>query len=185
MNNFSKTGLSVAEVAQICHCTPQTIHGYINRGILEALLSHDGGPDKAHRRTIRITRDQLKNFMVKNPTRFDQRTLEAWGVIVRAAEITPPKIPQLIQKPEEPPKPAAEIKKPEPPKVEAPKPQQAVHFGYSDRQQTRVSKGEHCKIVVDGKVLIGDCSRRSAGGIVQNLINDPFYQTSTITIEIT
>jgi hypothetical protein len=175
----------VAEVAQICHCTPQTIHGYINRGILEALLSHDGGPDKAHRRTIRITRDQLKNFMVKNPTRFDQRTLEAWGVIERVAEIAPPKIPQLIQKPVESEKPAAEIKKPEPPKVEAPKPQQAVHFGYSDRQQTRVSKGEHCKIVVDGKVLIGDCSRRSAGGIVQNLINDPFYQTSTITIEIT
>lgn len=175
MNDFRKTGLSVEEVAQILHCTPNTVRVYINQGKLEALMSSDH-VEAGRRRTIRITKEQLKKFMREHQSRFSHYTLEAWGVIPSSAPVSDepaepvtPKVPYLIPKKQE------EVR-------HEPKPQRAAHFGYEDKRPRE--EPQHCKVVVDGKVLIGDCSRRSAGNIVNSLLNDPFYKTTTITIEV-
>ena len=61
MNNFNAHGYSVPEVAQILGVTPCSVRHYINEGKLKADVS--GEFRKGHKRRIRITKQQLADFM--------------------------------------------------------------------------------------------------------------------------
>ena len=79
MKNFSKSGYSVPEVAQILHCVPATVRSYIAKGELEALLyPTELIPGK--RRQIRTTKTQLQKYMRKYSDKFSEEELKAFGV---------------------------------------------------------------------------------------------------------
>lgn len=68
--NYHKDGYSCAEVAQILHVIPQTIRNWIDSGKLQANMSH-GEVTPGRRRTIRITRRHLSDFLKKNFMKYD------------------------------------------------------------------------------------------------------------------
>ena len=76
--NFKKQGYSTFEVAQILGCHYKTVLNMIDTGRLEAEVQpklREGG-----KRRIRISRQQLINYLCNNKTRFSPELLSAFGV---------------------------------------------------------------------------------------------------------
>lgn len=77
MSNFNKEGYSVAEVAQILHCSTFTVRNYINNGHLGASLSQKNREKGKHRR-IRILKEHIAEYMSKHLDRFTKEELDTW-----------------------------------------------------------------------------------------------------------
>lgn len=86
--NFKKEGYSVAEVAQVLHVTPATLRGWIDAGKLEANMSSDK-IESGHRRTIRITREQLSRFIMQNQRKYPLDQYKAYVLASHAEETQP------------------------------------------------------------------------------------------------
>lgn len=78
MMNYKKTGYSVPEVAQILRVTPATIRSWINNGRIKANI--EGVITKGKKRKLRITREQLSDFIKKNKSYYDQETYDAFVI---------------------------------------------------------------------------------------------------------
>lgn len=78
MTNFNKYGYSTTEVAQIFGCTVTTIHNMINRHVLGAMVTDSSNPNG--RKTIRISRENIQEFIRSNPDRFTDADRKAWKI---------------------------------------------------------------------------------------------------------
>jgi transposase len=78
MTNFNKHGYSTTEVAQIFGCTVSTIHNMINRHVLGAMVTGSSNPNG--RKTIRISRENIQEFIRSNPDRFTDADRKAWKI---------------------------------------------------------------------------------------------------------
>lgn len=86
--NFRKEGYSVAEVSQVLHVTPATLRSWIDAGKMEANMSSDK-IESGHRRTIRITREQLSRFIVRNQRKYPLDQYKAYVLASNAEETQP------------------------------------------------------------------------------------------------
>lgn len=86
--NFGKEGYSVAEVSQVLHVTPATLRSWIDAGKMEANMSSDK-IEAGHRRTIRITREQLSRFIMRNQRKYPLDQYKAYVLASHAEEIQP------------------------------------------------------------------------------------------------
>ena len=80
MTNYNKKGYSTSEIAQILGCTISTVHNMINGHKLGATVTDPKTPNG--RKTIRITREHLQDFIKANPRRFSDAEKRTWGVDV-------------------------------------------------------------------------------------------------------
>lgn len=76
--NYNKEGYSTKDVAQILGCHPATVNNMIDDGRLKALIKEPTYPNG--RRTIRITRDQLTDYLDKNKSRYSKELLQQFGI---------------------------------------------------------------------------------------------------------
>lgn len=83
--NFRKEGYSVAEVSQVLHVTPATLRSWIDTGRMEANMS-GATIEKGHRRTIRITREQLSRFIMCNQRKYPLDQYKAYVLASHAEE---------------------------------------------------------------------------------------------------
>ena len=83
--NFRKEGYSVAEVSQVLHVTPATLRSWIDAGKIEANMSSDK-IESGHRRTIRITREQLSRFIMQNQRKYPLDQYKAYTLASHAEE---------------------------------------------------------------------------------------------------
>lgn len=74
--NYNKQGYSVAEVAQLIHCTPVTVRSYILNGKMPARINK---PGPAGRNSYRITRENLYTFLVANSNKYDKELIDQFS----------------------------------------------------------------------------------------------------------
>lgn len=86
--NFRKEGYSVAEVSQVLHVTPATLRSWIDAGKIEANMSSDK-IESGHKRTIRITREQLSRFIMQNQRKYPLDQYKAYTLASHAEELQP------------------------------------------------------------------------------------------------
>lgn len=75
--NYNKQGYSVAEVAQIIHCTPVTVRTYILTGKMPARVNK---PGPSGRKSYRITRENLYEFLIKNKDKYDKELIAQFAL---------------------------------------------------------------------------------------------------------
>ena len=90
MTNYNKKGYSTSEIAQILGCTVSTVHNMINGHKLGAMIIDPKTPNG--RKTIRITREHLQDFIKANPRRFSDAEKRTWGVGVETEASKPEKV---------------------------------------------------------------------------------------------
>ena len=76
--NTHKHGYSTSEVAQVFGCSVTHIHQLIEGKKLGASITESNRPNG--RRTIRIEREHIQQYMRDNPKRFSNNERKAWGV---------------------------------------------------------------------------------------------------------
>lgn len=76
--NTKRHGYSCLEIAQILGCTGQTVRTKIENGDLEAFIQQPSRPGGHKRYTI--SRDHLRNYMIRNKGSFDKDLLQRFGV---------------------------------------------------------------------------------------------------------
>lgn len=83
MVNTHKPGYSTSEVAQVFGCSVNHIHQLINDKKLGAMITESKNVNG--RRTIRIGREHIQQYMRDNPKRFSISEMRTWGVEVPEA----------------------------------------------------------------------------------------------------
>ena len=78
--NTHKPGYSTKEVAQIFGCSTQQIFNLIDSKRLGAMITEPSKPNG--RRTIRISREHIQEYMKRNPKRFSIAEMRTWGVTI-------------------------------------------------------------------------------------------------------
>ena len=76
--NTHKRGYSTSEVAQVFGCSVTHIHQLIEDKKLGASITEPNKPNG--RRTIRIEREHIQQYMKDNPKRFSVNEMRTWGV---------------------------------------------------------------------------------------------------------
>lgn len=184
--NFRKEGYSVAEVAQVLHVTPATLRGWIDAGKLEANMSSDK-IESGHRRTIRVTREQLSRFIMHNQRKYPLDQYRAYVLTSHAEEIQPERqkeddfdcgpaykanslseftgawagFAEAVSKLPE------KIAEPTPEPVATPEKQDDATF----------------LISINGRVALGNLSKETCGIIFSALASDSHFQFEELTIK--
>lgn len=76
--NTHKHGYSTGEVAQVFGCSITHIHKLVDDKKLGASITESNRPNG--RRTIRIEREHIQQYMRDNPKRFSANEMRTWGV---------------------------------------------------------------------------------------------------------
>lgn len=77
--NFNKEGYSTIETAQILHCCKVTIKNLIERGELGANI-YPTKKQPGKKRTIRVTRKHIQDYMRSHQSKFSKEDLDVWKV---------------------------------------------------------------------------------------------------------
>lgn len=95
MTNTKKIGYSVPEVCQIIHCSNATLYRLINAKDIECLVTD--AKTQGGRRQFRFLKEHIQHYMLKHYDKFEDSTLQAWGVITQpkkyVANAATPRIP--------------------------------------------------------------------------------------------
>lgn len=172
--NFNKHGYSLYEVAQILHCSYSTILRLVDSGDLKALIQDkltEGG-----RRRIRVTKDQLVDYMKNHKDEIPYETLEAFNAtspvtketskeqdtstcFVKGATKEPCGVWGSFYKKEC--------------KTEEPK-----------TEETNAIKGKKtCSILVNGRICVSNILPETARTIMNALLQDTNISMDSLTIE--
>lgn len=93
--NTKKVGYSVQDVCQILHYSTATVHRLINDKVIECLITDAKTP--GGRRQFRFLKEHIQHYMLKHYDRFDDTTLQTWGVMTTpkkfVANASTPRIP--------------------------------------------------------------------------------------------
>ena len=190
MANFQKQGYSTVEVAQILGCTPCTVRLKINTGKLKADMAYTG--EKAKNRNIRITREQLVDYLKTYSSRYSKELLRSFGIGDETKEsvkqdIGTPKptgawaelledyvrgIPNTTPTP-----PDAIVADPKP--VCAPNPTQAAVY---ENLAKATTKAQTASVLVDGRICVGNVKEETAKVIFDAIMNDDVCDFREITI---
>lgn len=184
--NFRKEGYSVAEVAQVLHVTPASLRSWIDAGKIEANMSSDK-IEPGHRRTIRITREQLSRFIMRNQRKYPLDQYKAYVLASHAEETQP----ECQKKDDFDCGPAykanslselsgawaslAEEATKIPEKTTAPKPEPVVALETQDEQTFLIA--------INGRVALGNLSKETCGIIFSALASDGHFQFEELTIK--
>lgn len=97
--NTHKHGYSTSEVAQVFGCSVTHVHQLIEGKKLGASITESNRPNG--RRTIRIEREHIQQYMKDNPKRFSVNEMRTWGVALEAEKpvTTEPAKPTLTNRP--------------------------------------------------------------------------------------
>jgi len=172
--NFNKQGYSLQEVSQILHCSYSTTLRLVDSGNLNALIQDElteGG-----RRRIRITRDQLIDYMRRNRNKIAPETLEAFNALDTAAENSNKEQSTsncfIKGATTEPCGVWASLYKKES-KTEEPK---------TEKTNTIKDK-KTCSILVNGRICVSNILPETARTIMDALLQDTNISMNSITIE--
>lgn len=80
--NTHKHGYSTSEVAQVFGCSVTNIHKLVDDKKLGASITESNRPNG--RRTIRIEREHIQQYMRDNPKRFSVNEMRTWGVTLES-----------------------------------------------------------------------------------------------------
>ena len=194
MYNFHKEGYSSHEVAQILGCNYHTVLNWITDGKMKALVKRPSGPKG--RRVVRITRDNLKEFLLNNKDRYSQELLDTFHVEDKPAQTIEPKKATIIE-----PKTKTEVRFGELPtgpwafgvKKEEIKPE-IVKETKPEVKNIRVNNTEHrqesfstssCEILVDGRIAVANITKQTANAIFNALCRDTNIKMNSIEIKFT
>lgn len=179
--SYKKPGYSVIDAAKVLHVTPATVRVWIDSSKLGALMSDDKVV-KGKKRQIRILPEHIREFMRHNKGRFEESQLKTWGVLddQEHEETIEEKLgrdisgeelannPELFQ---------ALCNKLS--GVAAPP------TGLEDTVAALpVATAKSAKVIVDGRIALGNISRESAVAIIQILMKDPLISFGQITIDM-
>ena len=97
--NTHKHGYSTGEVAQVFGCSITHIHKLVDDKKLGASITESNRPNG--RRTIRIEREHIQQYMRDNPKRFSANEMRTWGVTpeVEKPVTTGNAMPKLTNRP--------------------------------------------------------------------------------------
>ena len=166
VKNFSKLGYSVAEVAQICHVVPATIRNWIDSGVICAhILQND------KRRTIRIGRDQLAEFMKKNPGKFTAEETKPFEKYLR----NPLEEKKQVNEPKETSVPtgawAGLIE------------QNAIQEEPAVFAEKKNNYDKAYNLLVNGRIAVGNITLQTAKQMLSILMDDPVCDVNSVSIE--
>lgn len=180
--NTHKHGYSTSEVAQVFGCSVSHIHQIIEDKRLGASITESSRPNG--RRTIRIEREHIQQYMKDNPKRFSVNEMRAWGVTpeVEKPVATGNAKPALANRPTgawahlvdgngnptEPVKSAPLPKTFDEVKTHSTEAVKAVSQTVSPAQEGPVVYS----LLVNGKVSVTGITKETAVTIVQALLND-------------
>lgn len=182
--NFRKEGYSVAEVAQVLRITPASLRSWIDAGKIEANMSSDK-IEPGHRRTTRITREQLSRFIMRNQRKYPLDQYKAYVLASRAEETRPEcqkendfdrgpaykanSLSELTGAWAGLAEAAAKI----PEKTIEPKP-----------EPTSEANGEQTFLIsINDRVALGNLSKETCGIIFSALASDGYFQFEELTIK--
>lgn len=77
--NFNKEGYSTIETAQILHCCQATVKNLVERGELGAYI-YPIKKQPGKKRTIRVTRKHIQDYMRSHQSKFSKEDLDVWKV---------------------------------------------------------------------------------------------------------
>lgn len=183
MNNFNAHGYSVPEVAQILGVTPCSVRHYINEGKLKADIS--GEFRKGHKRRIRITKQQLADFMQSRKGYYESNPL--YQKLVGSAN----DIAKKEEKIEEDPFDSYAVKdiselsgawSPENLKKMDPKENSKKTLSMENTKEKEVK--DTLTLLVDGRISIGSIGRSTMITIVTALLSDDKFNPSDIKITL-
>lgn len=169
--NFKKQGYSTFEVAQILGCHYKTVLNMIDTGRLEAEVQpklREGG-----KRRIRISRQQLINYLCKNKTRFSPELLNAFGVGETVCLVEA----QMEKNREEKSFTKGTTKEP----CGA----WAIPKKESSPEIIKESREKRCSVCVDGRICVANISKDTATKIVEALMTDNIISMDSISIQFT
>lgn len=152
-------------MAQICHVVPATIRNWIDSGVICAhILQND------QRRTIRIGRDQLAEFMKKNPGKF-------------TAEETKP-FEKYLKDPLE------KKKNDEPEDASVPTgawagliEQNAIQEEPAVFIEKKNNYDKAYNLLVNGRIAVGNITLQTAKQMLSILMDDPVCDVNSVSIE--
>lgn len=178
--NTHKPGYSTGEVAQVFGCSINHVHQLINDKKLGAMITESSNPNG--RRTIRIGREHIQQYMRDNPKRFSTNEMRAWGV-VSSAETPAPTLTEkpkpvltnrptgawahLVDETGKPAEPAKEVRVPKTPS------EPLTHISNVSQTVSPAMEGPVAySVLVNGKVSVSGITKETAVTIVQALLND-------------
>ena len=178
--NTHKPGYSTSEVAQVFGCSITHVHQLIEDKKLGAMITESNKPNG--RRTIRIGREHIQQYMRENPKRFSTNEMRTWGVVNATEAPTPastekPK-PVLMSRPTgawanlidangNPVEPAKEVRVPKTPS------EPLTHISNVSQTVSPAVEGPVTySVLVNGKVSVCGITKETAVTIVQALLND-------------
>lgn len=179
--SYKKPGYSVIDTAKVLHVTPRTVRIWIDSGKLGALMSDDKVV-KGKKRQIRVLPEHIREFMRHNKGRFEESQLKTWGVLddqehdetideKLSRDISGEELandPELFQALCDKLSGVESTVEPTTDKVVTPPP----------------AKTASAKIIVDGRIALGNISRESAVAIVDVLMKDPLISFGQVTIDV-
>ena len=178
--NTHKHGYSTSEVAQVFGCSVSHIHQLIEDKKLGAAITESNRPNG--RRTIRIEREHIQQYMRDNPKRFSLNEMRTWGVTAETPAPVPTEKPKpvltnrptgawanLVDENGKPAEPAKEVRLPKTPSPSAP----LTHITNHVPTATPEVEGPVTySVLVNGKVAVSGIAKETAVAIVQALLND-------------
>lgn len=198
MVNTHKPGYSTSKVAQVFGCSVNHIHQLINDKKLGAMITESKNVNG--RRTIRISREHIQQYMRDNPKRFSISEMRTWGVEVpeafdaakekaEASKSTisyvtgDPSAPGHIRKvpigaldaekyPNKPTGAWADLLKDPDKKAEAPSPAPKAMPNVSQTVSPSVEVPVVYSVLVNGKIAVSGITKETAVAITQALLND-------------
>lgn len=177
--NFRKEGYSVAEVSQVLHVTPATLRKWIDTGKMEACMSSTT-IEKGHKRTIRITREQLSRFIMQNQTRYP---LEEYKRYVLASHAEEAESKPKVNAPEFDCGPAY--------KANSLSELTGAWAGFAEEatkipeKATEKQDDATFTISINGRVALGNLGKETCGIIFSALASDGHFQFEELTIKRT
>lgn len=190
MMNYKKTGYSVPEVAQILRVTPATIRSWINNGRIKANV--EGVITKGKKRKLRITREQLSDFIKKNKSYYDQETYDTFVIAeARAASEEAEKQKKTVAIFDPMPKQLdatdfevndiskltgawSSIVKPETPKPTTESKKDLTPTTKKEKQPT---------LLIDGRITLGNIEKETLRIIINALLEDKQFNPDSIAIK--
>ena len=194
MRNFHKEGYSSSEVAQILGCNYHTVLNWITQGKMKALVKNPTTPNG--RRVVRITRENLKEFLHDNKDRYPQTLLDAFHVEEKTVQTITPKKATIID-----PKTKTEVKFGEPPtgpwgellgnkktevkkeiKPEVKPEIKTIKVEDTNTRQEHYNRSS-CAVLVDGRIAVANITKQTANAIFNALCRDTNIKMTSLEIK--
>lgn len=194
MFNYHKEGYSSHEVAQILGCNYHTILNWITQGKMKALVKKPTTPNG--RRVVRITRDNLKEFLLNNKERYSQTLLDAFHVEEKSTQtntsrkttIVDPKTKTEVKFGEPPTGPWGELLENKQPEIKKEiKPEVKPEIKNIKVENTNIRQEHYsrssCEILIDGRIAVGNITKQTANAIFNALCRDTNIKMTSLEIK--